>query len=975
MDNHPDNHPDSINELSMFEQYRYYYDYYHKKYKKLAVLMQVGDFYEIYGVDNETTKICNVKEMLKLLPLALQESSKPHYNTEKNPLKAGFPKAAKSKYINFLVDGNDYIVVQVDETGPRKNSRNSKNRAVTAIHSPGTYIQEGGIDDSEHRYLVQIVVEGYKDTSYTPMSIGLSAIDIETGEMDFYEVYNDPEDENYALDEVWRYLSVHGPREVLVVYKDINIDLATKIKREITTQVNIVELGREYEKLNIQTKFLEKVFPSAGKNVLEWLEITKFMTARLALISMLSYVINHNRLLSSNLKKPSLWFSDKYLLLANNAIMQLDLVSSNRDKYSSVFNLVNFTSTNMGKRLLKHRLLNPLKDPTEIKARYKMVDNFSNYESYETFLNGITDLEKFHRKIELGILSPAQLAVLYGSYVKVERLVEISPPLFSDDFPKKLKKYIKIIKKSVDLERCGRFNSVDGINEPIFTDSYAPEFKELSDSIKRGRKDLNSILEFVSSHIPSTKRTFDNWMSSSKKKPDFNFKKAMVTLEDDKVGYYLKITKNRLNMFKKLIAKYNFNFEYEELGSTPSKSHFYITTKRIRKIGDKLKLAISEIKDSVGTTYLNFLKELEGWQDVYKEITKFVSLVDVYKSCAKCAKKYNYVKPKVKSSENSYIVAEKMRHPLAERLCTAIYVPHDVDLGRQEKGMLVYGVNASGKSCYMKAVGVNLILAQAGLFVPADKFYFSPYDNVLTRILGNDDMQAGLSSFAVEMIELRGILARMGSKSLILGDELCKGTETVSGPAIVAESVIELIKKGTNFVFATHLHNLVDLKQIKELDNLGVYHIKVKREGKKLIYDRTIEEGPGDSLYGLEVARAMGLPDKFVDGANKIRKDILGIEDSVLGKVSRYSQMVYLLECGVCGNPSVSTLETHHIVEQEKADENGFVGHYHKNHPRNLVGLCKKCHKDHHKGKIAIKGWEETSDGFRLLFKIKNKKN
>lgn len=963
-----DKHPDSINELSMFEQYRYYYDYYYKNYKRLAVLMQVGDFYEIYGVDNETTKICNVKEMLKLLPLALQESSKPHYNTEKNPLKAGFPKAAKSKYINFLVDGNDYVVVQVDEIGARKNSKNSKTRAVSAIHSPGTYVQEGGIDDSEHRYLVQIVVECYKDNAYTPMSVGLSAIDIETGDMDFYEVYNDPEDETYALDEIWRYLNVHGPREVLLTYQgeNIGIDLEHKIKREITSQVNVVKLGKEYEKLNVQVKFLEKVFQK--KNVLEWLDITKFMTARLSLISMLSYVMNHNRILSNNLKKPELWFSDKYLMLANNAITQLDLVNNNKDKTSCVFNLVNFTSTNMGKRLLRHRMLNPLKDSTEIKSRYKLVEKFSNYESYETFLKGITDLEKYHRKIELGVLSPSQLAVLYHSYVKVERLIEISPEeLYSDNFPKKVHKYIKFIRKSVDLERCGKFGSTDNIDEPIFSDSYAPELNELSDIIKTSEKEINKITEFVSLHIPSTKRTFDKWMSSTK--PKFEFNKPMVTLENDKFGCYLKITKNRLDMFNKLITKFKIDFEYEELGSTPSKSHIFITTKRLREIGDRLKSAIAEIKSTVCETYANFLVEIEGWQDTYKEISKFVSLVDVYKSSAKCAKKYNYVKPKVKESETGYIVARKMRHPLAERLCEAIYVPHDVSLGKGENGMLMYGVNAAGKSIFMKAVGVNLILAQAGLFVPAESFKYSPYENVLTRILGNDDMQAGLSSFAVEMIELRGILARMGPKSLILGDELCKGTETISGPAIVAQSVIDLIKKGTNFVFATHLHNLVDMEEIKELEGLGIYHIKVRREGRKLIYDRTIEEGPGDSLYGLEVARAMGLPDKFIDGANNIRKHILGVEDSVLGKVSRYSQMVYLLDCGVCGNPSVSTLDTHHIVEQEKADENGFVGHHHKNHPRNLVGLCKKCHKAHHKGKIDVKGWEETSEGFRLVVK------
>jgi len=960
-----DEHPDSINDLSMFEQYRYYYEYYSKKYKKVAVLMQVGDFYEIYGVDNEKNKICNIKELLNILPFKLQTSSKPYYNTERNPLKAGCPKVAKSTYISFLVERNDYIVVQIDEIAVRENSKNSKTRAVTSIHSPGTYIQEDGIEDAEHRYLVQIVIEGYKDPTYKPMAIGLAAIDIETGDMDFYEVYNDPEDENYALDEVWRYLSIHCPREVLLMYKNIDLELESKIKREITAQVNVIDVDIEYDKLNVQTKFLEKVFKQ--KNVLDWLEISKFMTARLALIFLLKYVINHNKILTNNLKKPDLWFSNKYLLLANNAILQLDLVSTNRDKTSSVFNLINFTTTHMGKRLLKQRLLNPLKDVIEIKARYKAVEQFSNWESYEIFLNGIVDLEKYHRKIELGILSPSQLGLLYISYVKVQRLIEITPQIYNEDFPLKVKKYVKFIKKAIDFERANNFNSIDSIDQPIFKEDYEPSLNEISNYIKKCEKEINNIVQFVNSHIPASKKGFDNWI---KKTPQFNVNsKLLVSLENDKLGYHIKITKNRLNMLTQIINKYKIDLQYEEIGTTLSKSHVFITTKKLKKIGNKMNLAIEELKSTIGHTYRKFLQDLENnYADIYKEISKFVGLVDVYKSSAKCAKKYNYVKPKVKKNEKGYIVARNMRHPLAERLCEAIYVPHDVNLGKDINGILMYGINSSGKSSYMKAVGVNLILAQAGFYVPAEKFEYSPYNNVLTRILGNDDMQSGLSSFAVEMIELRGILARMGNKSLILGDELCKGTETVSGPAIVAQAIIDLLKKGTNFVFATHLHNLVNMPQIKKLDNLGIYHIKVRREGKKLIYDRTIQPGSGDSLYGLEVAKAMGLPEKFIEGANEIRKKLLGIEDQILGKVSRYSKLVYLLKCGVCGEDSVQLLETHHINEQEIADENDYIDHFHKNHPKNLVGLCKKCHKDHHKGKITIKGWIETSNGFELNF-------
>jgi DNA mismatch repair protein MutS len=951
-------HPDSINELGMFDQYRYYYDFYYKKYKKLAVVMEEGDFYEMRGCDNESTKICNIKEILEIYPLMLQNVSTPHYNTEKNPLKAGFPKGSLSRFLDFMVDKYDYVVVQVDQVGDRENSRNTKTRAVTAIHSPGTYISSEIIEDAEHRYLVQIVVEGYKNANYTPMVVGLSAIDIETGETDFYEVANNKDDENYALDEIWRYLNVHQPKEVLIAYRDISLDLETRIKQEIVTQVNVVNIPKQFNKINIQIKFLEKIF---GNIILE--ELSKFMTARLSLIMLLDYASQHNKILVNNLKPPTIWFSNKYLLLANNAIAQLDLVSNSRNKNACVFNLVNFTSTNMGKRLLKHRLLNPLKDVNELKERYEMVEAFSNYSSYEVFLNGIIDLEKIHRKIELGILTPSQLGVLYNSYVKVERLVEICPLLTSKDFSKRIHKYIKFLKKSLIINKCMNFSTVDSINEPIFTDEYAPELSKMAKVIKDSRREIEQLVEEISCYIPYTKKGFDGWM---KKKPEFLFNKPMVTLESGKTGYHLKITTNRFEMLKELIKKYDLELEIDEIGTNSSGKHSFITTSRLRKLSNRLLSAESQMKEQISELYRNFLKQMETvWEDTYNEITKFVSLADVYKSCAKCVKIYNYCKPKAYDRDFGFISAKKMRHPLAEQTCKSIYVPHNVKLGGEENGILIYGTNGGGKSCFMKSVGVNLILAQAGLFVAADSFKFSPYENVLTRILGNDDMQAGLSSFAVEMLELRGILARMGRKSLILGDELCKGTETVSAPALVAQSIVDLINKECNFVFATHLHLLVELDEIKNLDKLGVYHIKLKTEGKKIIYNREIEPGHGDSLYGIEVARAMGLPEDFIKGANKIRKRIIK-DRGVLGKQGRYNPEMFLEKCGVCGECAE---EVHHIAPQKDADSDGFIGHFHKNHLRNLVGLCKGCHKKVTYDKIKINKWIETSDGFELEWK------
>ena len=173
-----------------------------------------------------------------------------------------------------------------------------------------------------------------------------------------------------------------------------------------------------------------------------------------------------------------------------------------------------------------------------------------------------------------------------------------------------------------------------------------------------------------------------------------------------------------------------------------------------------------------------------------------------------------------------------------------------------------------------------------------------------------------------------------------------------------------MAKKEVNFIMATHLHILPTLECIKEIKNLGIYHLKITKKGDKIIYDRTLTAGPGDSLYGLEIA-SLFLPKEFMEEAFKIRKIILN-DNGPLGKSSSYNCEMFLDKCGICG---MVAEEIHHIRFQQDADENGFIGHFHKNHLRNLVGLCEKCHKNLHLGKIVINGWLETSDGFVLDWK------
>jgi DNA mismatch repair protein MutS len=335
---------------------------------------------------------------------------------------------------------------------------------------------------------------------------------------------------------------------------------------------------------------------------------------------------------------------------------------------------------------------------------------------------------------------------------------------------------------------------------------------------------------------------------------------------------------------------------------------------------------------------------------------------------------YRYNRPTIVESNKSFINGKDIRHPIVERILDNIkYVSNDINIGTDDySGMLIYGTNASGKSTWQKSIGINIIMAQAGLYVPASSFEYYPFKSLFARIIGNDDIYKGLSSFAVEMLELRNILKRADNMSLVLGDEISHGTESTSGLAIVASAVKILSQRDTKFIFATHLHKLSSLPDIIELENVKHFHLKVifNEEKRQIIYDRKLDSGPGNSIYGLEVARAMDMSTEFINIANKIRKDIINLEDIDLimdYKKTNYNKNVYVKTCAICNEPVV---DIHHIDEQKNADDDGYIGNFHKNHKSNLIPLCKKHHKMVHDGKLFISGFKQTSDGVILDYRI-----
>jgi len=902
-----DKHPYDINEWSLILQYDYYFNYYRQHYPKLTVMFQNGSFYEFYG--NEEGTIGNVSEIANLTLLNIGRHS--------DVVFVGFQINSKSKYLEKLLEYG-WTVVQVDQEPTKEKGKKFK-RGVTVIHSPETYIDDQITPDN--KFIVCCFVEYFSDPQFDPVVVGLSAIDVTTGEIKIYETGNDRDDEDFALNEITHFIQSHSPVCTLF-YSEHKID----------GYQNTIKWDPKYQTPKYQTKLLEGLYPSRGLlSIHEYLGITRFTTAISSFVALANYCLDHNPILLTNLSPPSIYSNESCLMLANNAIEQLDLVSQSKGKTASVFNLVNFTNTSMGHRLLRNRLLYPITDPDELNRRYDYVETFWDWEKYSKILGKICDLEKIYRK-----LTEQNIHIFVTSILRIEKLSKLIDNQFST---------------------VTQTSKASLVSRPIGSSGSENQFPSI--------KGLSKLLDFIKGNVDQTSQTFFinprldelnrlkkeccEYFSAQKKKLQ-DLINSTIEMNINEQGCLFKLSNSKYSLVKNQMIVVNSN-----------KTYTHCTTEEVQEASTRYTIACQEYEEVYNKSFKDFIEGILGFDKIIKRAINYVANVDVYVSSAKCARQYNYSRPIVKTG-CSFISAKQIRHPIIERICEAIYMPHDVILNDKMNGMLLYGFNASGKSSLMKTIGINLILAQAGMFTASTRFKFAPFTNIQTRIISTDNLQKGLSSFAVEMTELRSILARANESSLILGDEISRGTETVSGVAIVSTAILTLLSKGSKFLFATHLHQLCDIQEIRQSEKLGIFHLQVKREKGVLVYNRELQPGCGDSLYGLEVARAMKLSDEFMVTANRIRKRLIGEEES---KPSRYNSEMFLESCGVCGETAT---EVHHIKFQKDADENGFIGWHHKNHLRNLVGLCESCHKSVHHTGLKISGWKETSEGFKLEF-------
>ena len=949
--------------------------YFENKYgKDTIIFMEIGTFFEVYEINNDDIQIGKAKEMAELLNIQLTKKNKSIVeNSDKNPLLAGVPAVSFERYLNRVIQEQKYTVIVVKQKGtPPKISR-----YISQIVSPGTNFDH--IVDNDDNYIVSLLIDKHKEI-YT---VGYSAIDVTTGKTWLYETHGTSEDPSYALDEVFNLLNVYRTSEVVVTFLDGIDDQRHVIQYLEISEHYHYSVNNDRPRIDFQNELFAEVYQIRSLlSPIEHLDLERSPMITESLATLINFVIEHDYHIVQKLSTPSLIDNRRYMYLGNNALEQMGVISKDKREFT-LLKMLDKSSTAIGRRLLKERLLNPIMEPIELQRRYNLIDRVSSHvRVLDETMRGIYDLERLSRRLNLARLHPFEMNHIYDSVLSVKELMlyvkkhKIQKTPFSEF---EIDEFLRDIRKSIDLDVSRRFTS-SSVDENFLMNGV----DEAIDSLVHDNSVMLIALEDIMKEIEGLLKE-NNAGSSSR----------LVSLGLlEKEGYYISLSKNRFSMIEVAFKK---DENFKEFMVKKLTNNVKITSEFTDNLSDKIMKNRRKIIALVKERYISLQSVYERrYALLFDRVIAYVADLDVGVSSSKVATTYNHSRPMVTevNDDDNFMQLMQLRHPLIEvQERSGLYIPNDIVMGNREymdlphpttvmlnvsvhdghdvNGVLLYGINSSGKSSLMKSIGIAVLMAQSGFYVSASVMKFSLFDSLFTRIVSRDNLAKGLSTFAVEMLEMKNIFNRATLRSLVLGDEISHGTETLSGVSIVASAIIKLAKLRSLFLFATHLHQLSTMKEITSLDNVVDLHLSVEYDEEKdaLMFNRVLQEGSGSSIYGLEFAKSLHMDSEFLDTANKIRKrlakDFDELELLVKKKTSKYNKELYVTKCVICG---AMAEDVHHITNQSLANSAGFIDHYHKDSKHNLVPLCKDHHNEIHEGKIKVDGFVMTSNGLELKY-------
>ncbi len=782
------------------------------EYGDAIVLFRLGDFYEAFDED--------AVSISKILGITLTGRGK---NETRRPM-AGIPHHALPNYLPKLIEANLKIAIadQMEEPVAGKLVE----RQVTKLITPGTILDENSLDSSKNNYIASVF--------FDEKNICLTYCDLSTGELKTFET---------------------------------NSAAAFKIELNKIAPAEVIILEKQKEKLNEMTDFfLEAVEDKNSDYKKNYELLTKqFGTSNLkgfgienneGIITsagiLIQYLIDCQKTELNHIKDIKIYNYSDFMHLDMETIRNLELVfpMNNSGQDSTLFYFLNGCETSMGKRKLRNWIINPLINKEMLEDRIESVDYFFENpiitSELKENLSNIIDLERVAGKIGVGSANPKDLYALKLSLrfvfeffknlkeidtklpTRIEHLVNQSEQLEVEI----QKNIIELIEKSIKEDPPAIISEGGIIN-----DQYNHEVDELREIRTNARSILAKMQqeEIVKTSIPSLKISYNNVF-----------------------GYYIEVTRTHLDKVPDSYIR----------KQTLANAERFIT-EELKVLEEKILSAQDNLLRLESELYKNIIGEISKHLEVLLGLADLVSEIDVLSNFGYISRKYQYCKPHLVDSDILNI--ENGRHPVVERLISS-FTPNSTKFDKNSKIHILTGPNMSGKSTYIRQTALIVLMAQIGCFVPADKCELSIINRIFTRVGASDNLSRGESTFMVEMNETANILNNADSKSLIILDEVGRGTSTYDGVAI-AWSIIEYISKHlkSKTLFATHYHELTELEN--RMNSIKNYNVEVLEDNGEIMFKHKIIEGSANKSYGVHVAMIAGVPKEVVTRANEILKN------------------------------------------------------------------------------------------------------
>ncbi|RDY24257.1 DNA mismatch repair protein MutS [Romboutsia maritimum] len=873
------------------------------RYPDCILFFRLGDFYEMFFEDAIVAS--------KTLEIALTGKS---CGLEERAPMCGIPFHSANSYISKLVE-NGYKVAIGEQLEDPLATKGIVKRDVIRVVTPGTVLEGSLLENKKNNYLLSLYKEGE--------NIGLTYVDISTGETNATYLTKDRVVEEIA--------KIH-PTEIILNDLEFIEEL-----RNIATLGNIY-INESFSESYLDINILKEYFT---KDYLDKLKFDENNLIKISLSILLNYIYNTQKQITSNINNVNIYNSTEYMVLDMFTRVNLELTQTIRGnkKKGSLLHVLDKTSTAMGGRLLRKYVEEPLVNKEKIEERLNVIEeikeDFMLREDLSEILKNVYDIERICGKIAFEKVTPKEMIHLKNSIEKLPNL-EKTINLSSASI---LKKYIETMDSLDDIynlisESIKEEPSITIKDGNIIKSDFSDELKELRDISKNGA--------FMIKEIENREKE-----KTGVKSLKVGFNKVF--------GYYIEITKANL-----VQAKIDDGYIRKQ---TLSNAERFITAE-LKEIEDKILHAEEKIKTLEYEIFVTIRETIYKNIDRIQKVAKIIANIDVFVSLATVAYMNNYIKPVI--NERSKLDIKNGRHPVVENIVgEENFVPNDTYLNSNENIInIITGPNMAGKSTYMRQSAIIALMAHIGSFVPAEYANIPILDRIFTRVGASDDLSQGQSTFMVEMTEVSHILKNASDKSLVILDEIGRGTSTYDGISL-AWSIVEYIQKNIKCktLFATHYHELTDLES--EFSEVKNYSIAVKEEGDSIIFLRKIVPQGADKSYGIYVAKLAKLPDEVINRSREILKDLEKnhVYNSVAINNNQVENIVNIKAKETDNKEYIENRISELELELNKANKNNFKNEFEtlKLEHDTLIKSYKSIKKDYDNLNIEYKSLNESA--------------